>query len=225
MNMSTRLLTLLLLLSAGWVAGQNQIDVREQTNVRVEHRFTQDFSIAFMGAAILTNDLQELGFVYLDGGFGFKITPNWGVNANYRRLYRRNLYNAYDTRHLLYADLDYSKRLRGRWFATGTLRLQALFYNHLFQEGPRLPNYYARTRLGLRYKVNYYWQPFVESEMFTPLFNPQRPYPDQIRASVGLAYTFNRYVRVEVYEQIQQQFNASSTNLFFMTAINWGLLF
>lgn len=225
MNMSTRLLTVLLLLSAGRIPGQNQTDVREQTNIRVEHRFTQDFSMALMGAAILTNDLQELGFAYLDAGLGFKITPHWGVNANYRRLFRRNLYNAYDTRHLLYADLDFSKRLRNRWSVAGTFRFQAQFYNHIFQEGPQIPNYYARTRVGLRYRVNYYWQPFAESELFTPLFNPRRPYPDQIRASVGLVYTFNRYVRVEVYEQIQRQINASSQNLFFMTAINWGLLF
>jgi hypothetical protein len=211
--------------SAGILSAQQQIDFRQQTNVRAEHRFTQDFSMAAMAAAILTNDMNEVGFAYFDGGLGYKITPNIGVNANYRLLFRRNLYNAYDKRHVLYADLDYTKGLPGPWTFVGTLRLQGQFFNHLFSEGPRPPTFYARTRAGLRYKINYYWQPFVETELFTPLFRPQRPYPDQIRASLGLSYTFNRYVRVEVYEQVQQQINASSGNIFFLTAINWGLRF
>lgn len=215
----------LLFFSAASLSAQRQIDFREQTNLRAEHRFTQDFSMAFMAAAILTNDLQEVGFTYFDGGLGYKITPNIGVNANYRLLYRRNLYNAYDKRHILYADLDYIKSLPGRWTFAGTLRFQGQFFNHLFIEGPRSPAFYARTRAGLRYKINYYWQPFVEAELFVPILRPSRPLPDQIRASFGLSYTFNRYVRLEVYEQMQYQINAATNNIFFLTAINWGLRF
>ena len=215
----------LLAITIRMLFAQSQIDFREQTNVRAEHRFTQDFAIALMGAAILTNDVQELGFAYLDGGLSYRITPNLAVNANYRLLLRRNLFNAYDRRHVLYADLDYSKGLPGPWMLTGTLRVQVQFYNHLFSEGPRPPNCYLRTRAGLRYKINYYWQPFAETELFTPLFRPQKPWPDQIRASLGIAHVFNRFVRVEIYEQLQQEINSNSHNIFFLTAINWGLRF
>ena len=91
----------LLAITIRMLFAQSQIDFREQTNVRAEHRFTQDFAIALMGAAILTNDVQELGFAYLDGGLSYRITPNLAVNANYRLLLRRNLFNAYDRRHVL----------------------------------------------------------------------------------------------------------------------------
>jgi hypothetical protein len=228
MNMSIRRLSrvvVLIAISADVLSAQRQIDFREQTNVRAEYRFTQDFSFAVMAAAILTNDLNEVGFAYFDGCLGYKITPNIGVNANYRQLFRRNLYNNYDRRHVLYADLDYTKGLPGPWTFTGTIRLQGQFFNHLFSEGPRQPTWYARTRVGLRYKINYYWQPFVESEMFTPLFNPQKPLPDQLRASLGFSYTFNRHIRVEFYEQMQREINSKTGNIFLLTAINWGLRF
>jgi len=228
MNMSIERwgrVAVILATSVSFLRAQGQIDFREQTNIRAEHRFTQDFSMAVMTAAILTNNFQEVGFAYFDGGLGYKITPNLGVNANYRLLYRRNLYNAYDKRHVIYADLDYSRSLPGRWSFAGTFRLQGQFFNHLFTEGPRPPNFYARTRIGLRYKINYYWQPFIESELFTPLIRPKSPFPDQVRASLGLTYTFNRYIRVEIYEQLQQQINATTNNIFFLTAINWGLRF
>ena len=228
MNMSIKQwvrIGILFTVSIGILSAQGQIDFREQTNIRAEHRFTQDFSVAVMAAAILTNDIQEVGFAYFDGGLGYKITPNLGVNANYRQLFRRNLYNAYDKRHVFYADLDYAKGLPGPWTFAGTLRLQGQFFNHVFSEGPRPPTFYARTRVGLRYKINYFWQPFVESELFTPLFRPNRPLPDQIRMSLGMSYTFNRYLRLEVYEQMQRQINAASDNIFFLTAINWGLRF
>lgn len=204
---------------------QRQLDFREQSNLRVEHRFTQDFSMAVMGAAILTNDFQRVGFVYGDVGLGYRLAPNFSINANYRILSRRSLNGAYDKRHVLYFDLDFSKGLQGPWTLTGTLRMQGQYFNHLFSESYRDPSFLARTRVGLRYKINYYWQPFTESEIFTPLSARGPMLPNQWRYSIGFAYTFNRYVRVEFYEQLQKSLFSAPGSTFLLTAMNWGFRF
>ena len=220
--MKRLLLCLLCFISLG-ISAQNQIDFRSLLSVNIEKKVSKRVSFTIMPAAYATNDLQELGFAFLDAGIKCKLTKNFSTNFNYRFMLRRNLENFYDNRHIIYGDIDFAKGHK-RWSFGGTARFQSLFYSHIF-EGYKTPLVYNRIKINVKYRVNYYWQPFTEFEFFVPLDHPVRKTVDQLRGSLGVAYTINNKIKVEVYEQIQQQINRAPHNTYFLTAINWYFRF
>lgn len=215
---------LLLLLAASAAAqGPNQIDFRGSLSVNLEKKLSAAWSVTGMAAGTLTYDFQEPGFAWADVGIKYRINRHWGTNFNYRPLLNRSLRNIYRLRHILYADLDFSWSRR-RWGLGGTARLQQSGFVDFLESGAP-PSWYNRNKVNVRYKLDYYWQPFVEAEVFVPIHHPTRKRPDQWRLSLGVLYTLNRFVRVEVYEQIQQQINRAPQNTNYLTAVNWFFRF
>jgi Protein of unknown function (DUF2490) len=202
-----------------YAKAQNQTDFRGLFSLNLEKKVSKRVSFTGMAVTIATYDFQELGFIFFDTGIKCKLNKHFSTNFNYRFMFRRNLENFYDNRQILYGDLDYSRGYK-RWTFGGTTRFQGLFYSRIF-DGYKNPLFYNRTKANIKYRVNYYWQPFVETEFFTPLNHPIRKTVDQIRASVGFSYTFNDHIKVEFYEQLQQQINRAPHNTNFLTAINW----
>jgi len=205
------------------VFSQNQTDFRGMFSINLEKKITQRLSITAMANGILTYDFQELGFAFYDGGVRYKISKIFSTNANYRFMQRLNLENFYDDRHLLYGDIDFSKNI-GKWAIGGTARFQTQFFS-AFSDSYHYPLAYNRSKINLKYKVNYYWHPFAEIELFTPLNHPTRKNVDQVRASLGFHYTFNDYLNVEFFAQIRQQINRAPRNTIFLTAVNWYVKF
>jgi len=201
------------------VRAQNQIDFRGIFSVNLEKKISRSVSFTFMNEEILTYDFTEVGFLFFDAGVKYKINRNFSVNGNYRFLFRRNPDNFYDNRQILYGDIDFVKG-KGKWTFGATVRFQTLFYTHV-ADGYKPPLAYNRDKVKAGYRINYYLQPFVESEVFFPLNHPVRKTVDQVRGAVGLEYTINRHVKLEVYEQIQQQLNRAPKNTNYVTAINW----
>jgi hypothetical protein len=210
---------LLVLLMPMLLDAQELVDVRALTSVNLEKRIDRSLSITGFAAMIATNDLHEAGFAFGDVGVKYRILRGVSMNANYRYMLRRNLENFYDVRQVIYADLDLSKSL-GHWTVGGTVRAQRLHYVKLF-DGFRPPLTYVRMRANLSYKLNYYWQPMVECEVFQPLDHPSRRGIDQFRVMAGITHTFNDRLRVEFYEQWQQQVARALNNTYFLTAMNW----
>lgn len=207
----------------GSVQAQNQIDFRSLLSINVQKKISRRVSGTGMIAAFQTYDFQELGFGFLDAGVKYKVSNGIGINANYRAMIKKNLDNYYDYRPMLYADIDFSKGIK-RWVLGGTARFQGYYYGQIF-DGFRRPAYYNRDKINLKYRLNYYWQPFTEVEAFFPLNNPKRRTIDQIRFSLGFCYTFNDYLKVEIFERVQQQLNRYPANTYFLTAMNWYVRF
>lgn len=199
--------------------GQGQIDVRALGSFNVEKRIDRNWSLTGFVAGIATYDLHELGFAFADAGVKYRLRRGISLNANYRYMERRNLENAYDVRQTIYLDLDLSQNF-GRWSLTSTLRAQRLHYVHLF-DGYRPPLSYLRVRAGLRYRIDYYWQPLAEVEFFQPIDHPVRRSVDQYRVLLGIGHTFNERWKVEVYEQRQQQIGRAGPDTYYLTAMNW----
>lgn len=214
---------LLFIVVSTFTYAQNQIDFRSLISVNVEKKVSKRMSFTAITAGIATYDFQELGFAFFDVGFKCKLSKNFSTNVNYRFMLRKNLENFYDNRQIFYGDIDFSKGFK-RWSIGGTARFQALFYSLTFNEY-KAPLIYNRTKLNAKYRVNYYWQPFTEIEFFVPLNHPIRKTIDQLRGSIGFAYTINDNIKVEFYEQIQQQLNRAPHNTNFLTAMNWYFKF
>lgn len=215
--------TLVLVFISYYLQAQNQIDFRAMPSINADVKFSRRLSMTGLVNGILYNDYREWGFIFFDTGIKYKITRNIGVNGNYRYLLRRNLDNFYDQRHLLYFDIDVGKGFN-RWSFGGTTRFQCEFFSG-FANSYRYPLAYNRTRVNAKYRLDYFWQPFVEFEFFAPLNHPIRKNVDQVRFLAGFNYTFNDKVKVEFFFQVRQQINRAPRNTVYLSAMNWYFRF
>lgn len=196
---------------------QEQIDFVGSLNFGIEKRLSQSIHLTGLSSIKINQDLHEVGFFFLDVGAKYKYNNKVGINFNYRYAKRRNLDNGYDTRHFLYGDLDLNHSFR-KWTMFSTHRFQAMFYSHIGDSYKR-PVFYLRNQFGIKYRINYFWQPYIESELFTPMFRSEQALFNQYRISFGVSYTFNRDFKISIFEQAQHDINQVSRNTNFITAL------
>jgi hypothetical protein len=140
------------------------------------------------------------------------LTKNISFGLDYRYGKYRNLQNFYDTRQMILGDIVLSKGYKG-FYAALRARFQNQYYPDFFSENYKTNKAYNRDRLQVRYKINYYWTPFVSAEIFYPLNNPDRKFVDQVQTSLGTHYSFNDYLRAEIYYSISHSINQSVSHL------------
>jgi hypothetical protein len=206
----------ILLFSVQWHSqAQNQIDFRGMPQSLVDFRINQHSSLTFIGNSLFMNDFHQLGFIFIDFGYKYRLTKSFGINVNYRALSRRQLNDNYLTRNLNYFDLDYGKSMN-RLSLGATFRVQNEWIPN------KRPIIYNRSKINLKYRLSYYWQPFTEIEVFTPLLHPTRDQPDQFRLAFGINYNFNEKCKLETYYQIRKLTNRIANNTYHVFSINFS---
>jgi len=166
---------------------------------------------------------QELWFAFGDAAIGYRLNRNLNIELHAREIQYRQLDNSYRARHLFYNTITYSKGF-GKWSLSVRNRLQQLVYGEHFSDSFKGPVWYNRNRLALRYKINYYWSPYISTECMLPLNRPNRKSIDQFRLAAGVSYTLNEYIRTDLYYQLQQQLARSSGNdSYFVLGLNFAV--
>lgn len=174
------------------------------TGITFQKTVSKSFDLTLMHQDIFNQNVAELWISSLDFGAGYRITSKLKLELHYRFSQFRNLDNRYEPRNLFYTTLAYG-RTYGKWSILLRSRLQSLVYGGHFDDQYKGPIWYSRNRLNVKYRVNYYWQPFVSFEVHAPTNLPHRKHIDQIRYACGLIRHFSDRTRLELYVQRQQQ--------------------
>ena len=206
------------LLTAGAYGQQN--DFVFQPGITVSKNLNRSWDLSLGTQLSFNQNAQELWFAFADASIGYRINRNLNIEIHAREIQSRQLNNSYQSRHLFYNTITYSKGF-GKWSLSARNRLQQLVYGEHFSDSFKGPLWYNRNRLAIRYKINYYWSPFVSAECMLPLNRPNRKSIDQYRLAAGMSYTFNEYIRTDVYYQLQQQLARTSGNdSFYVLGLN-----
>jgi hypothetical protein len=210
---------LVFLLHSASARGQ-QSDFVFQPGLTVSKNINRSWDLSLGTQLSFNQNAQELWFAFADASIGYRINRNLNIEIHAREIQSRQLNNSYQSRHLLYNTITYSKGF-GKWSLSARNRLQQLVYGEHFSDSFKGPLWYNRNRLAIRYKINYYWSPFVSAECMLPLNRPNRKSIDQYRLAAGMSYTFNEYIRTDVYYQLQQQLARTSGNdSFYVLGLN-----
>ncbi len=209
----------LLLLQSVSVLGQQQ-DFVLQPGFSVTKNLNRAWDLSFGSQFSLNQNARELWFAFGDASIGYRLNRNLNIELHAREIQYRQLDNSYRARHLFYNTITYSKGL-GKWSLSVRNRIQQLVYGEHFSDSFKGPIWYNRNRIAIRYKINYFWSPYVSTECMLPLNRPNRKSIDQLRVAAGMSYTFNEYIRTDLYYQLQQQLARSSGNdSFFVLGLN-----
>lgn len=170
--------------------GYSQVnDAQLWTTVGIEKKISKKFSAAFNQEFRFNENITELGTFFSDIGVAYKPHKNWRIEAHYRFCGKKLLDNSYSFRHRYYFDLAYRKK-----FYAFTVMLRERFQSQYADvntsEDGHIPSYYSRTKLSLKYNVTKRIAPYLYSEIFIPLNNPQIKGIDNTRYGLGLEYEF-----------------------------------
>lgn len=197
-----------------------QQDFVGMSGIQVNKSLSRSVDVSLSTQGTFNQNLSELWFAFTDGSIGYRFSRNWSTEFHARYIQFRKMDNAYDNRQLFYNTLTWSKGF-GPWSISLRNRLQQLIFGEHFRDDFKGPVWYNRDRLSIRYRFNYYWSVFTATELFVPLNHVLRQGIDQYRIAAGATYTYNDYLRLDTYYQIQQQLQRpKGNNMFFVLGLN-----
>ena len=205
---------------AGVAFSQPQNDYSMQFKINMEKKISRSFSTSVYYQNSFNQNATEMYYNFIDAGIEYKLNRNFTMDARYRFVKIRNRDNFYDDRNLIYTDIMYAKGF-GRFGLLARARFQRQFYGGMNNENPVSYRDYNRTKLQLKYRINYYWSPYVSLEAYYPFNHPVRKTIDQWRQTAGVFYTINEQIKIEAYYQLQQLTNRKNKNHTYVTALNF----
>lgn len=210
MSINTKhLLTAILCLFTGSMAVAQQEDFQGMISLGFEKKISSSFSVSLLNEERWSQNLSELGYAFLDGGINYRLNRNWTVGGNYRFMLVRSLENEYKDKHTAYGDIAYSNGLK-KFSFTLRARMQNAWSPLVIGETKQNSVLYNRDKLTIRYRVNYYFIPFISGELFVPVNHPTHEKPDRYRAAAGFYYQFSDHLKTELYYQISHELNQSN---------------
>lgn len=209
----------LLFLWCSAAVGQQQ-DFVLQPGISITKNLNRAWDVSLGSQLSFNQNARELWFVFGDASVGYRLNRNINIELHAREIRYRQLDNSYRARHLFYNTVTYSKGI-GKWSLSIRNRIQQLIYGEHFSDDFKGPIWYNRNRMALRYKINYYWSPYISAECMLTLNRPTRKSIDQWRVAAGMSYAFNEHIRTDLYYQLQQQLARSSGNdAYFVLGLN-----
>lgn len=219
---STLYIAVALLYFYSVAANGQQQDFVFQPGFSVSKNLNRAWDLSLGTQLSLNQNAQELWFAFGDASIGYRLNRNINIELHAREIRFRQLDNSMRARHLFYNTVTYSKGF-GKWSVSFRNRIQQLVFGEHFSDSFKGPIWYNRNRVALRYKINYYWSPYVSAECMLPLNRPDRKSIDQYRIATGMSYTHNEYIRTDVYYQIQHQLARSGNDTYFVLGLNFAV--
>lgn len=200
-----------------------QQDFISMNAVHLRKRVSRSIEFGISNQTAFNQNIAELWILYHDAGVIWKIRPGLSTELHYRLVRLRNLDNFYENRSLFFHAIKFSESF-GRFNISVRNRTQQMVYADHWNDTYRGPRWYVRDRLALRYRLNYFWQPYISAEIFNPLNHPARKGIDQIRYGVGAVYNFSDRNRLDASFQVFSLINRSQDKRFYVLNLNYFIL-
>jgi hypothetical protein len=195
------------------------------TTIDVEKAFTQKFSAYITEELRFNENITELGTFFTELGVSYKIQPEIGFSAGYRYINKRNLDDSYTARHRFHLAMDYKFDIKS--FTVGLKgKFQSQFSDELFTTTDQLiPGNYARGKISVKYNLEKRYKPFVSTELFYQLNNPEGNEIDNIRYVGGIDYELNKISSFKLYYMLQKEMHVKNPRTDYVTGLEYDLRF
>lgn len=218
--MNKLFIILFLLLSSFTFAQVN--DAGLWLSLNAEKKITPDLSAALSQEFRMNENICELGTFFTDAGISYKFSKTFRASFNYRFTNKRNLDDSYSKRHRYYFDIVARKKLKPITLSFRT-RFQSQYTDMNCSPYGKIPDYYSRNKLTLKFDLNKKYTPYLYTEVFSPLFSGEGLYIDNARYCAGIEYQFNRAHDIDIFYMIQQEYNVNDPRRDFVIGMGYYL--
>lgn len=155
----------------------------------------------------ITENMSTYGRGSVDVGITYRITKNIRLMGDYVYLKRPNPDNSYTNEHRGYIALILKKNI-GRWDFSYRNMIQMRFKNIYSSYDGKVPKYYERNKLTVKYDLNKFINPYLSEELFYPFYQGKNKGLNKSRTAVGINYNLNKHTQLDVYFLYQYELNA-----------------
>ena len=181
-------------------------------------------------AATLTEEmrfnenLSELGVAYTELGVDYKLYKFISAGVSYRYIQKKQVDNFYSLRHRYNIDLSLKYKIK---MVNVSLRerFQTQYADVNTSETGSVPQRYLRNKLTLKYNLGKKYTPFIYSELFLQLNNPEGNEIDNVRYAAGFEYEINKLMNLEFYYMINKKIHVSDPLTEYITGIDFTYSF
>lgn len=179
------------------------------------------FTSSLGAEARFTNVLSPVRTVFLEAGVARGMSKRVDLALNYRFIRRVSDQREVSLRSRLYADVAYKLRIKA-WRISYRLRGQMEVQNGV-SDYARVPEWYARQKVGLRYSVDKKLASTAGVEVFHPLFDYGRSWMDEVRLSVGANYEISKRSEVQLSFMLKQDIRVPNPHRVFVVGMGYEL--
>jgi hypothetical protein len=176
-------------------------------NIYLQESLTKRLNVHINQQTRFNENVSQLGYIYADMGFGYRLNKFMLVNLDYVIARKRNADNFFSTRHQYYVSLVMKKEFR-RYRPTYRMMFQEQNHDVYSSANGRILQSYFRNKLTLRYELNKYLTPYIATELYYH-FNTRSADNSfsRLRYFVGIFYHLRKNSDLELYYLIQQGLN------------------
>lgn len=183
---------------------KGQDDAGFWASISVQHRITRELTVSVSEQLRLYQNMSDVEQFFTDAGLEYALSKSFRVSVNYR-LASKNRLTYYGTRHRFYADLSYRKKIKPLSFVLRQ-RFQEQIEQMNSSENGRIPEWYSRSKVALRYDLDKKYRPYIATEFYFLLDDAKESHRqfDKVRYEAGIDYEFNRRHSLNVFYMIQK---------------------
>jgi hypothetical protein len=193
-------------------------------SINVEKNISNLIDVQLTQELRLNENFSELGTAFTEAGVTFDLPKGFRAGIAYRFIQKRRLDDSYSFRHRYLVELSY----RYKWnklVVSLRNRFQSQYTDVQSSEDGMVPENYLRTKLQFRYDTGKRWQPFISSELFYQLNNPEGNEIDNMRFATGIDYEINKRNSIEVSYLFDREINVNNPVTSYIIGIAYNFKF
>ncbi|MFM2190350.1 MAG: hypothetical protein RL491_736 [Bacteroidota bacterium] len=166
-------------------------------------------------------NITELGTVYGEALFGYKINKRWEASIGYRLIGKRRYDDTYSVRHRMLLNLAYKKKFN-KITASFRARYQSQYADINRSDSWRVPDDYFRFKASFKYDTDKKWTPFVSGESFFYLNSQDGPLFTEYRLAAGVEYEYSKKSAITLGYIFDREVNVSDPWTNYIVSIGWS---
>ncbi|MDD4149034.1 MAG: DUF2490 domain-containing protein [Bacteroidales bacterium] len=198
-----RTLIIAVLIALSSVAYSQVNDAGLWTDISIEKRFNQAFSVEFANCERFDENITELGSIVNEIGLNYSFTPRDDVSVFYRIKLNHALDNTYYPIRRFYLDYSHEFEL-AKFDLDARLRAQTQQKNTYFFDFDSSSKFTLRPKIKLSYQ-HLKWEPYLSFEAYLPFFEDDYKPCEKFRAVIGLEYSLNKHNAFDLGYMIQKE--------------------
>lgn len=197
----------------GVASAQEYPDAGLWTTFNVEKALNTRFTGLFTQECRLKENFSRLNLFYTNLGIEYKFSRSFKAAFIYRHIDKYLDDNTFSYRHRLMLDITWKTKF-GKFGFSYRKRMQAEERNIFSSENGKLPEWYSRNKISLKYDSGKSWTPYVSAEFRYQFHDPRKLESDGTwhrgRYVFGIDYKKNDKSTFGFYYLVQHEFNVLS---------------
>lgn len=193
-------------------------NLEKKINKRLELFATQEYR--------RNENFSRTNLFYTDLGTSFKPLGFLKISGSYRFIQKQLEDHSYSYRHRLMLDILLKKKI-GKLTGSFRERIQAELRDIYCSEKGKLPEWYSRNKIELKYDLDKPFSPYAFVEFRYQLNNPRDVESDKmwhrVRYALGIDYKINDKNALAAYYLIQRGFNVSAPQNLYIIGLAYTL--